>query len=848
MLTTASFPNRVSLGLALLPALGCAGLALELALHYPLSVPLALIGVLAAIIAAARWWTLTPLLLLAPLPLIGGAPWTGWITFEELDMLVLACAAGGYLAWGLQLPPGGGPAAPLDRVPAWRRALGYSASTLLLMVLFAASLVLSMERGFADAGGFVWGWFEGYHESMNSVRLAKSFFEVLLLMPLWVRAGFTRPRELTQALLFGMVGALACICAVTLWERSVNTGLLNFSSDYRTTALFWEMHVGGAALDGSLALTVPFAVMALLRVRSPRRFLALLLLVMLAIYVSLTTFSRGVYLALPIGLALMVQLRGAQRRRTARAPVGPGGKGVAALMSVPPLGKLGGLLLLGGFTASALLMFESSGYRGQLALLGTMLMLLAMPGSQWLLAPAQRVMVLVSGALMAAVIATLCWALSAAVPKIAYVEYVLAWVLAVLLRWRDRPGEARPLYACLVSASWFWLVAQVVIVANNWGGPRASDIALSCMTGLALLWPLMLLAPALWPFKSQGIAGWRARGLLFGGLLAVGAVTAVLGGGVYMKGRVADSTEDMQVRIDHWKEGVWMLTSSEDWLFGKGTGRYVANRFFSGPKADHIGDYRIRHDGTEPPFLVLTGGQQMLGWGEMFRVTQRITRPEGQVLLNVRARAAQDAALHVEICEKHLLYADHCLLKDVTIKASEPGGAGRPWQDAKLALGDGTGFGGPWYWPRLIAFSVAVGTPGGVIEIADLDLRDARGTPLLANGDFSQEMSRWFFSSDRNHLPWHMKNLGLHVLFDQGEVGLALFGAMLLLALWRTSLGQGRDHPLAPALAGSIVGFLGVGAFDSLIDAPRIAFMFYVVLAFALGLRALPGAVAEPAR
>lgn len=50
-------------------------------------------------------------------------------------------------------------------------------------------LAAAVFRGFADAGEFEFGWFQGYHE-------------------------------------------------------------LNFSSNYRSTALFWEMHVGGAALDG----------------------------------------------------------------------------------------------------------------------------------------------------------------------------------------------------------------------------------------------------------------------------------------------------------------------------------------------------------------------------------------------------------------------------------------------------------------------------------------------------------------------------------------------------------------------------------------------------------------------
>ena len=70
------------------------------------------------------------------------------------------------------------------------------------------------------------------------------------------------PDEIMRAGSIGMVTAtvgLLGVALATLWERLAFTGLLNLSTDYRTTALFWEMHVGGAALDGFLALTVPFA-------------------------------------------------------------------------------------------------------------------------------------------------------------------------------------------------------------------------------------------------------------------------------------------------------------------------------------------------------------------------------------------------------------------------------------------------------------------------------------------------------------------------------------------------------------------------------------------------------------
>lgn len=89
------------LALAAAVALGLIGA--ELAWHYPLSgaAALAAWGVVAAL--AAVFWVKTPVLLLAPLPLVGLAPWTGWITFEEMDLLVTACGCGGYLAYALQL-------------------------------------------------------------------------------------------------------------------------------------------------------------------------------------------------------------------------------------------------------------------------------------------------------------------------------------------------------------------------------------------------------------------------------------------------------------------------------------------------------------------------------------------------------------------------------------------------------------------------------------------------------------------------------------------------------------------------------------------------------------------------
>ncbi|WP_422018001.1 hypothetical protein [Roseateles sp.] len=825
-----------------------AGLALglvgaELAWHHPLSGPLALAAWGVAVLLAALFWVKTPVLVLAPLPLIGLAPWTGWITFEELDLLVTACGCGGYLAYALQLNA-------RDRAPAWRHALSYSPAVLLLVVALALSAAWSVKRGFADAGGFQFGWFHGYHEAMNSVRNAKAIFLVLALLPLWTAAAAARPRSFSRGVLLGLVVALAGGSAAALWERVAYTGLLDFSTDYRTTALFWEMHVGGAALDGFLVMTLPFALLALLRTRSPWRFAIGLVIMLLAAYACLTTFSRGVYLALPLALVPMVMLADAQRRRAAAAE--PDSSHLDSTFGavdapLPRLAKFGALAMAGAFALAAALVFGGGGYRGLLALFFVMLILLTMPASLWRPTVGQRLTALLMGGVLALLLGAASWALSLAVPKAAYVLNVVALLCCAALRWRDAPGQARPLYVLLVTTAWFWLLATMVIVADYWGGTAGRWTALAAGVALAGLWAAMLLEPRLWPLQgagSSGKAGWRKRALLVAGLMLVMAIVAALGGGAYLRDRVATWKEDGQTRLTHWHDSLQLLHGGRQWVLGKGSGRFVPSNFYDGPLSSQIGDYRLRRDDGES-YLALAAGKHMLGRGEMLRISQRMTAPApGPVTVTLVSRTAADANLVLQVCEKNLIYPDNCSEAGVLLKPQRASGVQDgvgAWQTTQFKLGPVPALGGDWWAPRFVTFSMALDTRGARVDVSRIAMQDAQGRQLLANGDFNREMARWFFSSDRHHLPWHVKNAALHVLFEQGLVGVTLLGCAYLLALTRLSFGRGRDHPLAPAIVAALIGFGAVGAFDSLLDAPRIGFIFFTLLLLGLGLRALPG-------
>jgi hypothetical protein len=62
---------------------------------------------------------------------------------------------------------------------------------------------------------------------------------------------------------------------------------------------------------------------------------------------------------------------------------------------------------------------------------------------------------------------------------------------------------------------------------------------------------------------------------------------------------------------------------------------------------------------------------------------------------------------------------------------------------------------------------------------------------------------------------------------------LFLFVTLVAGALARLVFVVGR-RPEAPFVAASIVGFMVVGVFDSLLDAPRVAFLFYLLALWGL--------------
>ncbi|MBT9465205.1 O-antigen ligase family protein [Hydrogenophaga sp.] len=332
--------NVAAPGLLLLLG-ACLGLAsLGLAVQHPVA-PLALplTTLLVILWNAARpqvLWFLLP----AALPMMSFTPWTGWWLLDESDVLVLACLAGAFARWGVDVQRG-----RTEECMPWRRSFAA------LWCAVALSLLLGVLRGVGDAGvdwTTIPAWNEamyaGYDSTWNTWRVAKSLAWALLIGMLLHAPGGAGGRGPARLVARGMVVGLGLVGAIALWERAVYAGIFDFSHAYRTSAWFWEMHVGGGAIDAYMAIAVPFAVWAMWTSTSTWRWAGANILMVLSVYAVLTTYSRGVYLAVLIALLFM----GITAWRFKLVPAGGSARGRRTLLAMVSTLVLESVLVLGG--------------------------------------------------------------------------------------------------------------------------------------------------------------------------------------------------------------------------------------------------------------------------------------------------------------------------------------------------------------------------------------------------------------------------------------------------------------------------------------------------------------------
>ena len=252
--------------------------------YYPLGAIWLGLGLVAYAALLWRYPRMWLPVVLALLPLLNFAPWTGWILIDEFDLLIAVTLAMRMLQ---QSSESGGP--HLTRSAKW--AIG----------MLTGSFIASAVVGAVPLSPFDQNALFGYYSSFNSLRVLKGIAWALALLPMLVEEMKFGPSA-DQRFVVGMLAGLSGVVAVAVWQRAVFTGLLDFAKDFRITATFPEMHTGGGYVETYLAAAIPFTLAwIMLKPGLPRLLLGGVLFAS-ATYALVVTFARAGYLGYAIGL------------------------------------------------------------------------------------------------------------------------------------------------------------------------------------------------------------------------------------------------------------------------------------------------------------------------------------------------------------------------------------------------------------------------------------------------------------------------------------------------------------------------------------------------------------------
>ncbi|MBB5018321.1 hypothetical protein HNQ59_001609 [Chitinivorax tropicus] len=714
------------------------------------------------------WLTSVPALM----PVLDWSPWSGWLLWQEFDLFMLAVLAIGY--W---------------QAPTQQRGGRFSSLSGGLVAIFTLSWLSSLSMGGMDAGKELAGEL-GSLGMGNVLRSAKGYALAFCLLPLIRRAWAERDVALWRYFLPGATIGLALASLAVVVERWLFPGLTDFASDYRAVGPFFEMYAGGAALDCFLSALLPLSVWVVVRRKLDMTAGVVALVLLIATYAALTSFSRGVYLAYLLS-AVVLALTMIRRDST-----GPG-VGWSLLW-----------VLLGGY--GLLLVFQNGGYRTLAAAVLAMMAALTLAPTRW--ADRRGVVALLAACVGMVLLVP---AMALLLPKGAYLATVLAAALALVgagLSWRAGKEQSHLLqWAGLVGLS-----LAVPLVARHW---RQDDG----------WWPVMGWAGYVWlTVAIARFAGWwrpAPIGLAMPvGLLLILALIIPVMGNYYMGTRFSQVGKDLQGREQHWSDVLALVSTPRGVMFGDGKGRFIDDYYWHNRKSESPGAFAIRDEAGR--YLKLVAPRYIGGFGDVVRVGQRVSVGSGQGLtLSAMARSSEPGGiLHATVCDKWLLYPFNCLYAQVN-------SIGTQWQPITVEL-KGNRVLDQWSWLRPTVLSLATNNTNDSrsIDISDIRLTDGQGRSLLSNGDFKQGLAHWSYTSDRHHLPWHAKNMWLHVYFEQGLIGVLIFSTLILAALVALRDKMRRGDELAPLLMAAIIAACAVGLFDSLLDFTRIECLVFLLL------------------
>ena len=281
----------------------------------------------------------------------------------------------------------------------------------------------------------------------------------------------------------------------------------------------------------------------------------------------------------------------------------------------------------------------------------------------------------------------------------------------------------------------------------------------------------------------------------------------------------------MKSEKKHWLDAIQMMDGAFMTNFiGEGLGSYPRIYFWRNSEHTLPATYSLSHD-ENINYL-------KLGSGDTLYMEQIISvLPDNPYLLSFDMRSnSEKAVVTIPICEKSLLYSFDCIWERFSLSPNNI----NKWEhfekliDSK-SLGSIRGRYAGKFSIRPVKLSLYNGVGQTILDIKNIKLIDKSGINLIRNGDFSNGLDQWFFSTD-NHLPWHIKNVFIQILFEQGWLGEVAFISFLIYVIVY-NLRQAQNKKIFNAvILSSISGFITVGMVDSPFDEPRLTLLFFLIL------------------
>lgn len=724
--------------------------------HYPYAKFIlgAILGIytVVSLIKPKAWLLVIPTLL----PLLSLAPWSGRFFLEEFDFFILITIATAIWRGDYSL----------------NRQLRLATIPSILIGLLLLSHCIALVRGLMPFPTIDANSFNNYYSPYNAFRVGKAFFWALLLIPPSLSA-FANSREQAREYLgLGVCLGLLGTAAAILWERGVFWDVLygtdiwarlqsltNFSSEYRATGLFADMHTGGEAIDGYLAMAWPFA-LGLLLTHSHYKSLATGVITLpLGLYSALVTFSRGTYMAVAVSLATfgLGQIKKLAHIDTGGKPVWPIPAALLAAMSI------------------CVFLYGKGGWHALIAAL-----------------------IILGGTIALTFIKNL------------RLEWLIAAIGGLFL------AGSLLMMRGLLTSKW---------VSNDRGD--------SFLTTL-LVASAMLASGAFIGNRTRQFMSFKGLLVSLAIALSVVAVCVPIASGSYIKSRFSTTEGDLGGRMSHWQHAIDIMDPSLDTsVFGMGLGVFPRAYAWGGTLGggmENTSIVRLEQDALNTNLKLSTTMDLTLG--------QRVNLEAGQnYTLSVDVRTpVKQGMFGLSICRRNILYPTlwnpNCIYYEKTVENQNGQWQTLTWQFNIGNLGDGFQAG-----RRPLILRISNGLPQNVtpkpgdhsIECDNIKLLDNHGEDLISNGNFESELDRWYIYTDFYHLPMHIKNLWVTAYFEQGLFGLLAFAALSLYSLMVGVCLVLRGDNFATTVVASLLGFFSVGLIGTLLDVPRVSFLFFLL-------------------